>query len=83
MHAARLARSPRLQRVHALLSDRVERSTFEIVEGAQVCAVNSCIAELRENGAVIACRQGRDPITGWRVFLYRMVAPAGAQAVAP
>ena len=75
MHAARLAHSPRLQRVHALLSDGVERSTFEIVEAAQVCAVNSCIAELRENGAVIDCRQGRDPVTGWRVWLYRMVHP--------
>ena len=76
MHAARLDRSPRLRRVHALLADGVERSTLDIVTGARVCAVNSCIAELRANGAAIDCRQDRDPDTGARVWLYRMTAPA-------
>ncbi|MYA88796.1 MAG: hypothetical protein F4X97_10160, partial [Boseongicola sp. SB0662_bin_57] len=55
MHAASLDRSPRLQRVHALLSDGVERSTLEIIAKAKVCAVNSCISELRVNGFRIAC----------------------------
>lgn len=46
---------------------------MDIVRGACVCAVNSVVAELRENGAVIECRQEvRD--TG-RVFLYRMISP--------
>ena len=36
MHAARIESSPRLQRVHALLADGAERTTFEIVAGAQV-----------------------------------------------
>lgn len=72
MHAARLERSPRLQRVHALLSDGAERSTLEIVSDAQVCAVNSVVAELRENGVYIECRRVRDPASGAPLWLYRM-----------
>ena len=56
MHAACLERSPRLQRVHALLSDGVERLTLGISRSASVCAVNSGIAQLRVNGAWIECR---------------------------
>ena len=74
MHAARLDTSPRLQRVHALLSDGVERSTLQIVTGARVCAVNSCIAELRVNGFRISCRQEVDA-AGKRTWLYRMILP--------
>ena len=74
MHAARLDRSPRLQRVHAVLRAGAERSTLEIVRAARVCAVNSCIAELRANGAVITCRQAAAP-HGQRIWVYRMIAP--------
>ena len=73
MHAASLDRSPRLQRVHALLSDGVERSTLEIIAKAKVCAVNSCVAELRANGCRIACRQ--EVAAGKRTWLYRMILP--------
>jgi biotin operon repressor len=66
MRAARLENSARLQRVAALLSDGREYSTLDIVIGASVCAVNSCIAELRENGFRIACRRVGD------VWYYRM-----------
>ena len=75
MHAARIVSSPRLQRAHALLSDGMEHSTFEIVTGAQVCAVNSVISELRANGYYIECRQVRNPVTGQRIWLYRMPCP--------
>ena len=75
MHAASLDRSPRLQRVHALLSDGVERSTLEIIAKAKVCAVNSCISELRVNGFRIACRQEVDA-TGQRRWFYRMILSA-------
>ncbi len=75
MHAARLHRSPRLKRVHGLLGDGAERSTLEIITGARVCAVNACIAELRANGAEIACRQTVSA-RGERIWLYRMVRPA-------
>ena len=61
MHAARLDKSERLKRVLALLEDGRWHSTLDIVIGAGVCAVNSCIAELRENGFAIACRRvGKD-----------------------
>lgn len=78
MHAASLARSPRLQRVHALLSDGKERSTRAIVIGAHVCAVNSCVAELRAepNNCVIECRQAICGETGVRTWLYRMTKAA-------
>ncbi len=76
MNFAGLAKSPRLQRVHELLADGRERSTLEIAKTAKVCAVNSCISELRENGAAIECRQERRGTE--RVWLYRMVSPAPA-----
>lgn len=75
MHAARLDHSPRLQRVHSLLPDGIERSTLQILQAAHVCAVNSCVAELRANGAYIECRQIRNPATGERTWLYRMPFP--------
>ncbi|MDE0716618.1 MAG: hypothetical protein OXH64_01620 [Rhodospirillaceae bacterium] len=78
MHAARLETSPRLQRVHALLCDGEEHSTLEIIAGAEVCAVNSCIAELRTNGCTIVCRQEGG---GANVrFYYRMLSPTEAAA---
>ncbi len=75
MHAARISSSPRLQRAHAFLSDGMEHSTLDIVTGAQVCAVNSVISELRANGYYIECRQTTDPETGNLVWLYRMPCP--------
>lgn len=60
MHAARLDKSDRLHRVLHLLSDGRPRTTREIVIGAHVCAVNSCIAELRENGVVVRCERKGD-----------------------
>ena len=77
MHAARLDSSPRLQRVHELLSDGAAHSTLEIVTSAQVCAVNSIVAELRHAGAEIECRQSVSG-SGQRVWLYRMTKPAAA-----
>ncbi|MCX8017056.1 MAG: hypothetical protein N2690_04020 [Rhodocyclaceae bacterium] len=59
MHAARIETSPRLRRVLELLSDGRAKTTLEIVAGAGVCAVNSCIAELRANGYPVRCwREG-------------------------
>lgn len=59
MHSAKIDRSRRLQRVDALLADGNEYSTMQIVHTAQVCAVNSIIAELRDNGRAIACRRDK------------------------
>ena len=56
MHAAKLEDSPRLQRVKALLNDGQWHGTREIVRAADVCAVNSIIAELRANDLAIVTR---------------------------
>ncbi len=56
IHAARIESSPRLKRVHQFLSDGKWHTTREIVRGADVCAVNSIITELRANGYDIGSR---------------------------
>jgi hypothetical protein len=66
MHAADLTRSPRLQRVAELLADGREHTTMEIVQAAQVCAVNSIVAELRANGLHILCRRVGDAWVYWQ-----------------
>lgn len=67
MNAASLTKSQRLQRVEKFLSDGLFHSTMEIVQGANVCAVNSIISELRANGQDIRCiRQGD-------IWRYRMI----------
>ncbi len=78
MHAASLARSPRLQRVHALLADQCPHSTLDIIATAGVCAVNSIIAELRANGAEINCFRTMSP-TG-PVWFYQLAFQLEHQA---
>ena len=73
MNAARLESSLRLQRVHKLLSDGQEYSTLQIAIRADVCAVNSCVSELRAQGYEIQCRQICSP-QGQRIWLYRMLS---------
>lgn len=73
MHAARIEKSERLQRVDALLSDGLPHSTMAIIEQARVCAVNSIIGELRENGRVIHCHQVD------RIFFYQMEVNHGSK----
>jgi hypothetical protein len=48
IHARSLKTSEPLQRVDALLADCMPHSTRDIARTADVCAVNSIIAELRE-----------------------------------
>ena len=79
MRAAKLANSPRLQRVHELLKSGKEYSTKEIMLLADVCAVNSCIAELRANGSEIDCRQSVS-LSGKRIWLYKIRAIGAAAA---
>lgn len=57
IHAARLSSSDRLQRLLEYLRDGKEHTTLNIVLGANICAVNSAVAELRENGYLINCRR--------------------------
>ena len=59
MNSAQLAKSKRLQRVLSVLSDREPHTTMELIIRANVCAVNSIVSELRDNGLDIRCqRQG-------------------------
>ena len=72
MKAAKLDSSPRLQRVLGFLWDMQEHTTRDIVAWAHVCAVNSCVAELRANGFRITCRQ--DMVQGQRCWIYRLAS---------
>ena len=57
MHAASIEKSERLGRVLDLLSKGGEFSTLDIIRQANVCAVNSIVAELRQNGFDINCQR--------------------------
>lgn len=60
MHHASINRSRRLRRVLAKLREFPGGlTTRQLVRRAHVCAVNSCVAELRAQGIRISCkRQG-------------------------
>ena len=73
MHAARVERSERLQRVLLLLADGKPRTTWEIISEARVCAVNSIISELRANGFEIECRPKKG---GKGIYEYRLLGGA-------
>lgn len=60
MHAASIEKSERLGRVLDLLSQGGDFSTLDIIKQANVCAVNSIVAELRQNGFDINCQRRGD-----------------------
>lgn len=57
MNAASIESSERLNRVLDLLSLGGEFTTLDIIKNANVCAVNSIISELRQNGFEIDCQR--------------------------
>lgn len=57
MNAANFDKSDRLQRVYKLLKRGGELTTLEIIQRAGVCAVNSIISELRQQGYQITCQR--------------------------
>jgi len=57
MNSARLDKSDRLNRVLKLLQVGGEFTTLDIIRNANVCAVNSIISELRQNGINISCQR--------------------------
>lgn len=57
MNNAAFESSKRLQKVFQVLSDGLPHSTMDIIQKANVCAVNSIISELRENGFLIKCHR--------------------------
>lgn len=57
MHAARIEKSDRLQRVLNLFKRaRAPLSTLDIIRRARVCAVSAIVSELRQRGHEIDCR---------------------------
>lgn len=71
MHSAKLEKSNRLQRVYEVLQ-RGPKTTLEIIQQAGVCAVNSIISELRDNGIDIDCRCLGVTGDGSRIYQYRL-----------
>ena len=72
MRHARLEKSDRLQRALKVLQEAKGRvSTRTLMRKANICAVNSVIAELRENGADILCEQTVK--NGERRFFYTLI----------
>ena len=57
IHAAKVARSPRLNRVLRVLRDGREHTSWELQMEARTVAVHTCISELRANGYSITCRR--------------------------
>lgn len=55
IHYARYEKSERLQRALAFILDGRQHTTLEIIHGADVCAVNSAMDELRANGFDARC----------------------------
>lgn len=72
MNHARYETSDRLQRTLAFLIDGKPRTTREIRDGADLCAVNSAIDELRENGFDVPC------IKKSRPAIYQLLDPQAA-----
>jgi len=72
MNAARISKSPRLQRVARLLSSGGEHTTLDIASKAQVCAVSAAVAELRDQGFTISCQRRGD------LWYYRMATDKAA-----
>ena len=57
MNYANIEKSDRLQRVADVLAQSGELSTLDIIKKANVCAVNSIVSELRQNGYDITCQR--------------------------
>lgn len=72
MNAANPEKSRRLMRVLGVLSDGLAHSTLDLINQAQVCAVNSCVAELRQAGHQIDCQRRGS------VWIYRLIPTARA-----
>jgi hypothetical protein len=72
IHYAKLENSPRLQRVLKVLSDGLEHSTREIQRLADVCAVGTCMDELRENGINVSPAKAKR-IGDKTYYFYRLI----------
>lgn len=72
---AKLSNSPRLQRLHKLLSTGREYTTMQIIQLANIAVVSTSVCELRENGIAVNCRLvSCDHETGSRTYAYQLAA---------
>lgn len=60
MHYAKIENSERLQRALKLLKKGGRYTTRQIIRKAHVCAVNSVIDEIRENGYNVPCKREKN-----------------------
>ena len=74
---AKLATSKRLQRLLKFLSDCKPHTTKEIFVGANICAVNTAVDELRENGFDIPCKFKEITEDGSRIYEYQLCKHEG------
>jgi len=72
MNAAKLSRSPRLQKTLEVLRAHPDGcTTLELVLFTGSCAAHSDVAEIRANGIPVSCSYQRTA-NGRRVYLYRL-----------
>lgn len=74
MHYAIIDNSPRLQRLAEYLADGEWHSTRDIIHGANICAVNSAVSELRHNGYTVDTCWGTTAKA--RICFYRAIKKA-------
>lgn len=68
MHAAKLDRSKRLQRIMKVLSDHKPHSSMELIRRAKTVAIGTDISEIRRNKRNVKCkREGK-------IWFYRLVS---------
>jgi hypothetical protein len=73
IHAANLAKSPRLQRALKALQDNPGGlTTRQWIQVADICACNSVAAELRAAGIPVECSFVGRSVHGSSVFKYRL-----------
>lgn len=72
---AAYAKSDRLQRLLAFMLDGKEHSTLDIIQGAEICAVNSAACELRMNGFSCFCVRKSSPA------IYQLADPEADRAL--
>ena len=65
MHSANISKSDRLQRVLKILMDGNKHTTRDLIRKAKVCAVNSIISEIRDNGLKVMCERKADKWFYW------------------
>lgn len=76
MHAAKLASSPRLQRILSYLKEAGQQgvTSLQIVHSCNVVAPATYVSELRQNGYIVSCDfEGTTP-TGAKVYRYRLAS---------